>query len=279
MSDANRPDDRTKTEQILDLLLDALLERQTARRRAADAARADAARAQVASPAAPSPAQPTAAAPAAPEQAPAVAATPRPPVTEPRRTAPPRERAPRRPAPDEVGWTPAEPVPSIHLHRILWRLLAFVLAMALFINIPLTRHGVSLARLLPDSDALVIRDGLVLKGPGPEIYQLQDDKLRWISSMDAFDALGLTWDDVHVVDEQLLARFEQGEPIHVLVGCHDSPHIFLHEGPVKRWIKDIPTFRDRGYYWEDIHWIDCDALRDIPDGLPIGDNAGTPPQP
>ena len=41
----------------------------------------------------------------------------------------------------------------------------------------------------------------MLKGTGPEIYILQDDQLRWISSMDVFDHLGLTWADVHVVDD------------------------------------------------------------------------------
>ncbi len=270
MSDANRPDDRTKTEQILDLLLDALLERQTARRRASEVARADTARPRAAPPPTTRPSA-SADTPSAPAVRPSAAAS--------RRATPARERPAQKPAPDEVGWEPAAPVPGIGLHRIVWRLVAFVLAMALFINVPLTRHGVSLARLLPDSDALVIRDGLVLKGSGDEIYQLQDDKLRWISSMDAFDALRLTWDDVHVVDDDLLATFEQGEPIHVLVGCHDSPHIYLHEGPVKRWIKDIPTFEAQGYRWVDIHWIDCDALRAIPDGPPIPEDAGTPPQP
>ncbi|NLG29021.1 MAG: hypothetical protein GX557_14005 [Chloroflexi bacterium] len=265
MSNANRPDDRTKTEQILDLLLDALLERQSIRRRAAEAARPSAPHAVSAQAPAPAaqPAVPVAAArPAAPERAPARAAS-----------------SPRKPQPDEPGWTPAPPVAGIGLQRLVGRLLIFVLAVAVLINIPLTRHGVSLARMMPDSAALIVRDGVVLKGSGDEIYQLQDDKLRWISSMDAFDALDLTWDDVHIVDDSFLSTFERGEPIHVLVACRYSDHVYLHEGPVKRWIKDIPTFEAQGYRWEDIHWIECDALRAIPDGPPIPEDAGTPPQP
>jgi hypothetical protein len=261
MSNANRPDNRTKTEQILDLLLDALLERQAIRRRAAEAARPAAPQAVPAS--APQPVAPAAAArPSAPERAPARPAS-----------------SPRKPQPDEPGWIPAEPVTSIGLQRIVGRLLIFVLVVAVLINIPLTRHGVSLARMMPDSAALIVRDGVVLKGSGDEIYQLQDDKLCWISSMDAFDALGLTWDDVHIVSDSFLSTFERGEPIHVLVACHYSDHIYLHEGPVKRWIKDIPTFEAQGYRWQDIHWIECDALRAIPDGPPIPEDAGTPPQP
>ena len=122
--------------------------------------------------------------------------------------------------------------------------------------------------------------GAVLNlGDGDAIYMLQDDKLRWISSMTAFEALGLTWDDVHLVEDAFLNRFERGEPIHVLVGCAHSPHIYLLEGPVKRWIKDIPTFEMQRYRWEAIHWIDCDELRAIPDGPPIPEDAGPPPQP
>ena len=74
-------------------------------------------------------------------------------------------------------------------------------ALIVLVNIPVNRYGVSLARMMPESASLIIRDGLVLKGSGPEIYILQDDKLRWISSLDAFEHLGLKWGDVHVVDD------------------------------------------------------------------------------
>jgi hypothetical protein len=57
----------------------------------------------------------------------------------------------------------------------------------------------TLANKLPsESEALVIRDGLMLKGCGPKIQILEDDRLRWISSLDAFEHLRLTWEDVHV---------------------------------------------------------------------------------
>mgnify|MGYP001078542691 CR=1 FL=1 len=266
MYDPNLPDNRTKTEQILDLLLDALLERQSARRRAAEAARA-----QSAPPTAPATRPSVPSEPSQPIATPAAAET--------RRPTPARQRITRQPEPDQVGWEPAATVPGIGLRGIVWRLLVFVAAMAILINVPFNRHGVSLARMLPDSEAFVIREGLVVKASGDEIYQLQDDKLRWISSMTAFEALGLTWDDVHLVEDAFLNRFERGEPIHVLVGCAHSPHIYLLEGPVKRWIKDIPTFEMQRYRWEAIHWIDCDELRAIPDGPPIPEDAGPPPQP
>jgi len=137
------------------------------------------------------------------------------------------------------------------------------------INIPVTRHGVSLARIMPESSSLIIRDGLVLKGSGPEIYILEEDKLRWISSLDAFEHLELTWKDVHVVDDAFIARFEKGRPIHVLLKCDGSPHIYRLE-----------MTRSGGSRTSTPSWrgacvgglcasVSCDYLRGIPDGPPI----------
>jgi len=169
-------------------------------------------------------------------------------------------------------------LPSINLDKTLSRLLVLIAVLILLVNVPVTRHGVSLARIMPDSAALIIREGLILKGSGPEIYKLEDDKLRWISSLDAFEHLGLQWGDVHLVEDQFLAKFEKGRPIHVLLKCDDSPHIYRLENQEKRWIKDIDTFMAEGHVWEDVRFVPRDYLREIPDGPPIPEDAGPPPQ-
>jgi hypothetical protein len=185
----------------------------------------------------------------------------------------------REPGPGEVGWQPPPQVPSVHLERVLGRFLALVAVLVVAVNVPVNRYGVSLARILPDSASLVIRDGLVLKGSGPEIYMVQNDQLRWISSMDAFEHLRLKWGDVHVVEDAFLQHFEQGPPIHVLLKCKDSPHIYRLENQQKRWIKDIDTFLAEGHVWDDVRFVSCEYLRNIPDGPPIPPDAGPPPQP
>ena len=124
--------------------------------------------------------------------------------------------------------------PTGQMGRALLRLTIGVLLLVALVNVPINRHGVSLARVMPDSAALIIRDGLVLKGSGPEIYVLEQDKLRWISSLDAFEHLGLTWEDVHIVDDAFLGKFEKGRPIHVLLKCRTSPHIYRLENQEKR---------------------------------------------
>ena len=239
-------------------LLDALAERQRARQQGAPA--------RVASPAPNAPrleglrqAQPASARPASGELEPGKSAD--------------------RPGPGESGWQPPAPVPSIGLGRTIWRTLLAALLLTVLLNIPVTRHGVSLARILPDAEALVIRDGLLLKGPGPEVYVLQDDHLRWISSLEAFERLGYEWDNVHVVDEAFLSQFEPGKPVHVLLKCAGSPHIYRMERDQKRWIKDIPTFEAEGHVWDDVHFVDCEYLDALPVGPPIPEDAGAPPAP
>lgn len=69
------------------------------------------------------------------------------------------------------------------------------------------------------------------------------------------------------------------EPAPILLKCSASPHIYLLEKGTKRWIKDIETFEDGGYVWEDVEFISCGDLRSIPDGVPIPSDAGPPPEP
>lgn len=71
--------------------------------------------------------------------------------------------------------------------------------------------------------------------------------------------------------------YDYADPI--LLKCRTSPHIYLLENGEKRWIDTIDTFNERGYVWRDVRFITCRDLRSIPDGPPIPDDAGPPPQP
>jgi hypothetical protein len=255
MSDRTPGQKSTSSAQILDLLLDALLERQATRQ-----TRPPLKPAEVEAPAPSHVLQTLHAAPSSARDA-------------------TRAQKTRGPGPGEEGWEPPVRVPSMNLDKALYRFLLLVAALIIVVNVPISRYGVSLARMIPESASLIIRDGLVLKGSGSEIYILQNDKLRWISSLDAFEHLGLDWGDVHIVDDAFLSRFEQGRPIHVLLKCDESPHIYRLENGQKRWIKDITIFEAEGHVWEDVRFVSCDYLREIPDGLPIPEDAGPPPQP
>lgn len=251
-------EDRTAAEQLLDLLVDALEERQ---------------RRRVEPPApglAPVESRPPAATPQPPLRAAAPADDVKPPEPE------------KRPEPDNLPEPEVAPVvlPSGQLARFLPRLVIGLLLLLVLINIPLNQHGVSLARAMPNSAALIIRDGLLVKGEEyPEIYVWQDDQLRWVTSLEAFDRLGYRWQDVHIVAESFIDKYEQGPPLYVLLKCDASPHIYRIEREQKRWIKDISTFTAEGHIWEDVHMVSCPYLRSIPDGPTIPPDAGPPPQP
>ena len=266
------------TEQILDLLLDALLERQAARQGPAQPAVQEPA-AEVERPA-PQPAAPAGdlgpgeEKPDFPARIEPGQATPR---AEPEAWEAHRESLPAQEE-AEQSWAPP-PLPSINLGPALGRLSLVLTVLVVLVNIPLNLQGVSLARMVPDSASLVIRDGLVLKGSGPDIYVLQDDKLRWISSLEAFQYFGYKWDEVHIVEDSFLGQFEKGRPLHVLLKCPTSPHIYALESGRKRWIKDIPTFLAEGYVWEDVKIVDCYYLRQLPNGSSIPEDAGPAPEP
>ena len=70
------------------------------------------------------------------------------------------------------------------------------------------------------------------------------------------------------------------DPGPILLKCKSSPHIYLVDDGLKRWIKDIPTFEDRGYLWEDVYaHVPCASIQKVPDGPPIPEDAGVPPGP
>jgi len=265
------------SDQILDLLLDALQERQ--KQREGDPAVAAAAAEPEAKPGSAAPVESAPEADEGPADLPEVAVTeeefPAELLEPPSMVSQPPTEYWSPPLESEPG--PAEPLPSVHLERMLARLAVIMVTLLILINIPLNRYGTSLARAMPDSAALVIRDGLVLKGSGEEIYVLQNNQRRWITTLEAFERYGYRWSQVHEVSDEFLLEFEEGLPIHLLLKCNGSPHIYAFEAGQKRWIKDIPTFEAQGYLWDDIQFVSCNYLQKLPDGPPIPEDAGPPP--
>ncbi len=296
MDERQPPTKPSAFDQILDLLLDALLERQAARRASGKPIVASTAPSDEVTPTTFVPPErfPTSVAELVvmPERAVSFAVTsseerPEPesisdtstPEPSPPSESPSLLTGVEEASPDEADKTSPSPVPSIRLDRTLRRLLIALTAIVALVNIPLNASGVSLSRALPDGTSLIIRDGLVLKGSGPEIHVLENNKLRWITSLEAFEFFGFRWEQVHIVEDSFLNQFQKGRPKHVLLKCERSPHIYALEIDKKRWIKDIPTFEAEGFVWEDVKFVPCDYLRSLPDGLPIPADAGPPPQP
>ncbi len=130
------------------------------------------------------------------------------------------------------------------------------------------------------------------------IQQVRAGRTRWLPAVQSTLAAGtilyVAWTIVGIVALPWLFRgspddvahlspriqtivYEKAEPI--LLKCTSSPHIYRLEDGAKRWIKDIPTFQAGGFRWNDVTYVPCADLRNVPDGPPIPPDAGPPPQP
>lgn len=189
--------------------------------------------------------------------------------------APPEAEPAREPAPGPISSAPISN--SSHAAPLMARLAVGIFAVVILINLPLNAQGTAIARSIPNSASLVIMNGLVVKEQNsPDIYVYRDNAFHWITSLDAFSHYGYRWQQVQIVEPGFLNAFPKGKPIYVLLKCDSSPHIYQLEAGQKRWIVDIRTFEAQGYVWQDVKFVPCSYLRDLPDGESIPPGYGTP---
>jgi len=138
---------------------------------------------------------------------------------------------------------------------LCWRSLVLV------INLPFT-PGLNLAHLVPSAAALIIRDGLVLKGPGPEISVLQDNRLAWIPA-EAFDYVATVETmDWHTFDASTWRSSRPCAPRSVLLNCGTARNLCSGKGHT-RWIKIVPPQRAR-ILWTELKSSNCAYLDALP---------------
>lgn len=167
-----------------------------------------------------------------------------------------------------------------HAAPMMLRLAFGILLIVILINIPFNAQGTAIARSIPNSAALVITDGLLVKETNStDVYVYRDNAFHWITSLDAFEYYGYRWQDVHSVEAGFLGQFPKGAPVYVLLKCDASPHIYRLDAGQKRWIVDIPTFLSEGFVWQDVKFVSCPYLRSIPNGDSIPPGRGNPPPP
>jgi hypothetical protein len=169
----------------------------------------------------------------------------------------------------------ASPQSDANMGHSLGQILIVLVVLLVLVNIPINFYGAGLAQIVPKATAIIIYDGMVLKGSGPEIYALEDHVLRRISSPEAFDYY-LRQHKVFVVEDNVLDSFGKGRSIYQLVTCPNSPHLYALEQGQKRWVKDPPT-RNKAEPWDEVRLVSCDYLRQLPEGPPILEDAGPPP--
>jgi hypothetical protein len=161
--------------------------------------------------------------------------------------------------------------PEVLTGRSLAQILIVLVVLLVLVNIPINQLGFGLAHLETETTPIVIYDGMLLKGSGPELYLLDDHKLRLISNPMASGRY-FRLQNVRMVEDRFLEQFGQGLPIRHLIKCHDQPDIYameLENGRQKRLVQHPPlTSPER---WDRIHAVSCDYLHNLPNGPPITD--------
>lgn len=175
-------------------------------------------------------------------------------------------------APEEVSEDESLVVvpPLPYSNGLVLRLAAVVCVIVVLINIPLNSQGIALARAVPGVSSILIRNGLLVQEEGSEeIWEYYQGAFRHISSLDAFHAHGYQWRNVHTVAPGFLENYPKGKPRHLLMHCSQSPHFYLIADGKKHWISSLEAFNSAGFEWDDTVRINCDYLRNLPDGESI----------
>lgn len=192
----------------------------------------------------------------------------------PKEPADPSERPPR---PSEAETFSPPPQPQFNTGRSLGQILIVLVVLLVLVNIPLN-YGFGVAQLKPESAPVVVKDGMLLKGSGPQIYVLEDHKLRWISSPESFNRYFSQHRRINLVEDRLLQRFDQGQPIRYLVKCAAKPQVYTLTNGHKQLVKDpLPINQVRA--WDKVHLVTCSYLQQLPTTESMSEGAARPSRP
>jgi hypothetical protein len=130
-------------------------------------------------------------------------------------------------------------------------------------------HATYIGAIITGAPVLdILSDGHLLKGPGPEVYVMQNGTRRHIVSEAVFAACGYSWAAIHGVASYDLPLIPQGAPLAgmpcLALSLPDgalirgsSGTVYATEAGKKRQIQDASVFGSCSY-----HWGNVDQIRD-----------------
>ena len=148
--------------------------------------------------------------------------------------------------------------------RSLGQILIVLLVLLALVNLPVNYSSAGLAHLLPGSPSIIIRDGMLLQGSGSEIYLLEDQRLRLISSPEAMQRY-FGHSHIYRVEDSLLAQLGQGQPIRRLLKCQGKPNVYALENGRKRRLTLSPL-PEPVKPWDRVDDVSCNYLASLPTG-------------
>lgn len=117
-------------------------------------------------------------------------------------------------------------------------------------------------------------EGTLVKGSGPEVYQMHWYQRRWIPNLETFNWLGLDWKAVQNIDNAKLEAILRGPDLPsrangtLLKGS--GPAVWMMKKGERRWIVDRETFDRLRLDWDAVQRVDDDDLESIPRGEDCG---------
>jgi len=99
----------------------------------------------------------------------------------------------------------------------------------------------------------------------PAVYIISGGKKRHISSPQEFEDSGYFWEDISIVDAQVLSFYPNTSGI-TLIRASSDEKVYLISGNIRHWIPSIMVFNRRGYNWSDVMVVDEEEVDEFGEG-------------
>lgn len=109
--------------------------------------------------------------------------------------------------------------------------------------------------IYPLGKPLTYPEGNLIKGQGPEVYLIENEKKRHIASPLLFKNKGFSWKSIITVSEEELLVHSPGENLLFNDGAlikGPEPEVYLVRSQKRHWIKTADIFSKLGFKWRDI---------------------------
>lgn len=117
-------------------------------------------------------------------------------------------------------------------------------------------------------------NGTLVRGSGPAIHAIENNRRRHIASLEVLKALGYSWGEVRKISDQELASIPGGEALRdaskkldgTLIRTKTNPAIYILEEGRRRHIAEWNVFKANGYSWDKVRIISEEEMATYPGG-------------
>lgn len=125
-------------------------------------------------------------------------------------------------------------------------------------------------------------DGTLVKGLGPAIYAIENNRRRHIANIQVLKQLGYSAKEARKISEEELASIPGGPAITdgsrkldgTLIKTRDNPAIYILDYGKRRHIAEWNVFKANGYSWNKVKIISEEEMASCPQGKPMVLNDG-----